>query len=304
MKRFCHLCFSAHTEALFRAEEDYRHFLNLLAIQSASTGTAVLADAEMSDHVHLCLFAQAPAQFAGRLRESYTKYFNSKYGRGGRMGEKGTRIVALEGTRHICTALTYTLRNGLHHGLCQTAFGYPYCSIHQMFASELGFIPAPPDQPVSPLRLPQHVSIPPAFRMDATGTVVRSSFMEIAQAESFYGTPRNFLYQMNRLSDERWAQEQGQDDPEEKPFILTDAEPFIPPGGLSALLENERGFRYDRHRLNDLQVCKLIDRMLSGRSIYQLSSADRNRLANTLYKDHHLSKRQIIRCLALDWTRK
>ena len=189
--------------------------------------------------------------------------------------------------------------------------------IHSETDSTTGSARRPSATPIAPsirclhqswaLSLPLPTSLFPLFgflRMDATGTVVRSSFMEIAQAESFYGTPRNFLYQMNRLSDERWSQEQGQDDPEEKPFILTDAEPFIPPGGLSALLENERGFRYDRHRLNDLQVCKLIDRMLSGRSIYQLSSADRNRLANTLYKDHHLSKRQIIRCLALDWTRK
>ena len=35
--------------------------------------------------------------------------------------------------------------------------------------------------------------------------------MEIRTAEKYYGSPRNYLYQMNRLTDESWARAQDRD---------------------------------------------------------------------------------------------
>jgi hypothetical protein len=44
--------------------------------------------------------------------------------------------------------------------------------------------------------------------MNEDGMFLRESFMEIPQLELLFVTPRGFLYQMNRISDEIWQKEQ------------------------------------------------------------------------------------------------
>ena len=63
---------------MFRDREDHDVFVNLMALQSFSTRTEILADAEMSTHVHQGVFTDNPSEFARRERMSYTKYFNTK----------------------------------------------------------------------------------------------------------------------------------------------------------------------------------------------------------------------------------
>ena len=90
MKESYSICFTSHDEVMFRDEADHGMFVNILAIEAYRTQSEILSDAEMSNHVHLNAFTRKPTPFAGRTRMSYTKYFNGKYGRKVRMGEKGT----------------------------------------------------------------------------------------------------------------------------------------------------------------------------------------------------------------------
>ena len=138
MKESYHICFTSHDEVLFRDEEDHGVFVNLMALRAFSSEAEILADAEMSTHFHSVVFAENPMLFASALRMSYTKYFNQKYDRKGRMGQKYTFSQKIDGFYHLMVALSYVLRNGLHHGAAPTALGYAYCSVRELFAKEIG----------------------------------------------------------------------------------------------------------------------------------------------------------------------
>lgn len=304
MKETYHICFTSHNEVMFRDREDHDVFVNLMALQSFSTGTEILADAEMSTHVHQGVFTDNPAEFARRERMSYTKYFNTKYGRRGRFGQKYTFVAVVLGLYHILTMLSYILRNGLHHGAAPTAFGYLFCSVRDMFAQDIGLCG---DEAVPMSRsdiagyLPRHAEFPDSFQMNERGVFVRRSFMELRRAEQFFSTPRNYLYQMNRLSDDSWLKEQLKDNTG-APLTISDIEQ-ADENTVARMLKNEYGRNFDRTRLQDLDVCMLIDRELcrpfGATSAYQLTDSQKMRIARQLKYDFHVPDAQIKRCLVL-----
>ena len=305
MKESYSICFTSHDEVMFRDEADHGMFINILAIEAYRTESEILSDAEMSNHVHLNAFTRQPTMLSGRTRMSYTKYFNGKYGRKGRMGEKGTYVLRVKGLNHQLVLNNYIYRNGLHHGAAATAFGYPFSSIREMFADDLGW-----DLPhaaytkrtdIVPF-LPRFADFPDSYQMDENGVFLRRSFMEIRQVEMFYTSPRNFLYQMNRLTDETWEEEQKKDRTD-KPITLADVEPGLDKVSIAQLLDNEYGRNFNPSRLQDLDVCRLIDRdILPGYgvpSVYYLSGTQKKRIARTLKEEFHLPDKQIQRCLVL-----
>lgn len=302
MKETYHICFTSHDEVMFRDEEDHGMFVNLLALRGYASETQILADAEMSTHVHLGVFTNAPQPFAAAQRMSYTKYFNHKYDRKGRFGEKYTFQLKIDGLVHTMIMLNYVLRNGLHHGAAATAFGYPYCSVCELFPSDIGLRK---EKAVAMSRsdmrliLPRHSAFPDHYQMNAQGFFVRSSFMEIRMAERYYASPRNYLYQMNRLTDESWTREQAQDNTG-TPLVLSDLEK-ADEKDIAQMLKNESGRYYNRSRMQDMDVCRLIDKDLLPayglRSVYQLNDTQRLRIARQLSYEFHLPEHQIRRCL-------
>lgn len=289
---------------MFRDSEDHGMFINLMALRAFDTGTELLADAEMSTHVHLNLLADDPMAFAKRLRISYTKYFNHKYGREGRFGEKYTYLLKVDGFNHQLVLLNYILRNGLHHAASPTALGYLYCSVRDMYQEDIGLSR---DQPVQLSRediahfLPRHSEFPDKYQMNENGVFIRSSFMELRRVEQHYGSPRNFLFQMNRLTDPSWSDEQ-QRDGTGKPLTLADVEQ-ADERSISQMLNNEYGRNFSRNRLQDMDVCRLIDRQLAPRfgasSAYGLTENQKQRLARQLLYEYRLPDAQIRRCLVL-----
>lgn len=140
---------------------------------------------------------------------------------------------------------------------------------------------------------------PDEYRMNEKGVFVRQSFMELRLAERYYGSPRNFLYQMNRLSGEDWIQEQ-QKDQTGKAITLYDIEP-ADEKTVADMLKNENGRNFSRSRLQDMDVCRLIDKdILQGaKTVYQLTDSEKSRIGRQLLYDFHLPEHQIRRCLAL-----
>ena len=100
--------------------------------------TFLLADAEMSTHTHIGVRTENPYEMIERAWLLYTRYFNNKYRRQGRLGEKTPFVLELEGLHHILAAICYILRNPLHHGLSLTPFGYAHSSANTYFSKELG----------------------------------------------------------------------------------------------------------------------------------------------------------------------
>lgn len=305
MKESYSICFTSHNEVMFRDEADHGMFINVMAIEGYKTRSEILSDSEMSNHVHINAFTWQPTQFAGRTRMAYTKYFNGKYGRKGRMGEKGTYVLRVNGFNHQLVLNNYIFRNGLHHCAAATAFGYPFCSINEMFATDLGrTLPPAVYTKRSDIAafLPRFADFPDSYVMDANGIILRRSFMEIRQVEMFYSSPRNFLYQMNRLTDETWEEEQMKDGTGE-PITLADVEPGLDKTAIAQLLNNEYGRNFNPSRMQDLDVCRLIDRdILPGygvTSVYYLSDTQKKRIARLLKEEFHLPDKQIQRCLVL-----
>ena len=305
MKESYSICFTSHEEVMFRDEADHGMFINIMAIEGYRTESEILSDAEMSNHVHINAFTRQPMVFASRTRMAYTKYFNGKYGRKGRMGEKGTYVLKAEGFNHQLVLLNYIFRNGLHHCAAATAFGYPFSSIQEMFAVDLGRIPQPAvytSRADIATFLPRFADFPDSYEMDGNGVFLRRCFVETRRVEQYYATPRNFLYQMNRLTDESWIEEQKRDGTG-SPITLADVEPGLDKKGIAELLNNEYGRNFNRTRMQDLDVCRLIDRdFLPGfgvSSVYYLTDSQKKRIARTLQCEYRLPEKQIQRCLVL-----
>ena len=309
MKESYHICFTSHDEVLFRDEEDYGVFVNLMALRSFSSEAEILADAEMSTHFHSVVFAENPMLFASALRMSYTKYFNQKYDRKGRMGQKYTFSQKIEGFYHQMVALSYVLRNGLHHGAAPTAFGYVYCSVRELFAKEIGLSSeksGPFSRADMAAYLPRYSEFPDHWQMNESGVFLRQSFMELRRAEQYYATARNYLYQMNRLTDESWKEVQ-QKDNTGQPVTLSMIE-GADEASVAQMLNNEYGRNFRNSRLQDMDVCRFVDQELlpsyGVRSVYLLSDSQRQRLARQLQAEFHLPEHQIARCLGYQpWPR-
>lgn len=304
MKESYHICFTSHEEVMFRDLEDHGAFLNLLALRAFSMDTEIVVDAEMSTHVHLGIFSGNPQQFAAALRMSYSKYFNKKYDRKGRMGEKYTFQLKIEGHVHQMIFQNYVIRNGLHHAASATALGYPFCCARDLFQEDIGLVtdlPAKMSREDIHVFLPRHAEFPDHYQMNEHGVFIRRSFMEIRRAEQYYGSPRNYLYQINRLTDESWTREQ-LNDGTGLPVTIQSIEP-ADEKSITQMLKNESGRCFNRTRMQDLDVCRLIDgdflSSYGATSIYQLTESQKKAIAQTLYYEYHLSEGQIKRCLAL-----
>lgn len=303
MRQIYHSILSSHKEAMFRSPRDIGLFINLLALHSYRDNVDILADAEMSTHVHLGLFAENPVEFMWKLRISYVRMFNSFYGRTGSLGEKGAYIRPVTGKLHICTCLSYIARNGLHHGQSATAFGYPFCSANSLFVKELGFLK--PALLITAREdidrfIPRRYDYPDSFVMNKNGVFERSSFMSTQMSEAYYGSARNYLYQMNRLSGEEWLNEQKQDGTGLNPIGLANMEPSYSP---EVLLRNETGRGYRPDRPTDLDICSLVDNdyapRYSASSVYQLTESQKQSIYKELRFERRLPEKQIRRCLIL-----
>ena len=305
---FCHLIFTSHKEVLFRNSYDVGIFLNCIALAAYATQTRILADAEMSTHCHIGILSPKPTDFCRSTRIRYSKYFNHKYNRKNRFGDVGCYMSLMNGPAHICTAISYILRNGLHHGISSTAFGYPYCSVNTLFSNDLRrtnqFNIISARNEISSF-LPRNSRFPDYYIMSDNGVFLRESFEEVQLVESFYVSPRAFLYNMNRLSSEEWIREQEKDGNECTPVTLQSMELVRSESEISAMLRAERGHAFINKTDNDFNLCETVDNNLLRKfhksSVYDLSIEQKRRIANILQYDLKATQSQISRILALEY---
>jgi hypothetical protein len=308
MKQLFHLSISCHSETLFRDEEDIRCITNILALTAFSCQVEIWADALMGTHLHLIVFGEETLvlAFARRLKHRITKYHRGRHRGKGPLFDPPVFLLRLEGPNHILAAISYVLRNGMHHAQSATPFGYGPCSVNDLFREDLGK-PLPTKRITSrseiASNLPRFSEFPDSFAMDGHGMILRDSFEEHRQVELYYKTPRAFLYQMNRLSSEEWEAEQRRDDTPDAPVTLSSIEPGADGKSLTDWLTNEKGYHFRRDRKTDLEVCRIIDQDLMNRyhglSVYQLDTEQKYRIAKFLQCEMHIPHSQIRRCLIL-----
>ena len=267
---------------------------NCLALAILETESRLLAEGFMTTHNH-CLFQTddyAAVMYKSRI--AYSRYFNNKYGRKGRLGEKRYFYLEVDGTHHTTAALNYVLRQGLHHGLSATPFGYPHCSANAFFQSDLGKtgrqILLPDD-----LRykyLPSNVRVPLQYRMGENGLLLREDIVDTEYVEEIYISPRNFLFNMNKLSGERDAEQQSEEN-DLPPITIEKIETGTPDFVPKEAKIFEQG-KVDKNRMTDLELCAIIDgqivpRLIKGRagaSIYSLPESKRADICEALWQEN------------------
>ena len=281
---------------MFRSDMDYNIGFNYLAEAVFYTDSKLLAEGFMSTHWHNIVMTESPEAVVRKQRYAYAKYFNAAYERVGRLGDKDVFITEIEGIQRLLAALNYVNRQGLHHGLSSTPFGYPHCSANSFFRKELGKDPI--DSRLLAIKEQRHryilrnSSIPTSCRIRYDGLVLREDVIDTSYVEQVYITPRNFLFQMNKITDEK-AFEKQKTEKADSPLITLDViEKGTPGFDVSKMMQNEQG-RVDSRRMTDMELCSLIDeyyvpRITDGRrgsSLYSCSLPERSFMAEEIARD-------------------
>lgn len=306
MKKSYHICLSSDNEVMFRDEEDYNRGFNTFALALHKTNSSGLVESFMSNHIHLLVQTTDPDKFMAAYRMPYTKYFNNKYSRRGRLGEPTHFTVEIKGLYHHIAAISYILRNALHHGIAPIPYAYPHSSANVIFQKEMG--KSPTTDLISQKSFYKHigrrVSFPSTYKMSRSGLFLRESVLDITHVENMFVTPRNFDYHMSRKTSEDWLREQGKDHNDDAPITIKTIESKVNMTSFEQMLINESG-REDYRRISDIELCSEIDRIirddLKQKSVYTLSSEEKRNLAKNIQGKYYPTKEQLCRCLAMKY---
>ena len=311
MKTFYHICLTAHSEVLLRNTDDVALMTNFSALAAHRTGTDMLTDSQMSTHLHETVLSDNPGRFVWSQELGLTKAFNQRHGRKGPLFDKKPFIQAIQGPRHMQMALTYSLRQGLHHGQSETAFDYPWSTCNQIFATERGA------QAVVPIYFSRHeirgllhhaADFPDSWSADSNGILLRRSFEQLSMVENWFGTARGFMYSMMRRTSQEWLDEQGKDDNGSPVVTLRMLEKGYSNEDVNTMLGYEGNSKYSHRQMSDMEVCMLIDRQMLGRyhvdTVYALTSRQKTAIADELRNDLKITnEKQLARCLAMSYNR-
>ncbi len=304
MKKTYHICLSAGDNVLFRDEEDYNRGFNCLALALHKTNSTGLVESFQSTHCHKIIQTEDPVEFMYTMRQSYSKYFNRKYQRHGRVGEKHHFTLEIVGLHHHLAAMTYVLRNALHHGVVSIPYAYPHSSANSIFRKEMGkwYQERLLDERHFYRFVGRKAEWPSHYKMSEKGVFLRESVLDIVQVENMYTSPRAFNYYMSRKSGEEWEKEQDKDKLDSGPIKLEDIEAGIRDQTLEKMFINEKG-RADYRKLSDIDLCTIIDREILPKygkvSVYHLTRHEKQEIGNFLYTRFRPTEVQIRRCLAM-----
>ena len=303
MKKTYHLCLSAGDEVMFRDLEDYHKGFNYLALALHKTGSIGLVESFMSTHTHQLVQTSDPKEFMYSFRQPYSMYFNRKYHRGGRLGENMHFSLEIVGYHHKIAAASYVLRNALHHGVASIPYAYPHCSANSIFRKEMGkFL----DEPLLPEKfysrfLSRRAEYPAYYKMSESGMFLRETVLDIPQVEDWFVTPRSYNFYMSRKSSEEWEAEQKKDGNSMPAINISSIEKGVSMHCLEKMLIFENG-KADYRKISDIDLCTELDRLARSKygvaSVYQLSYAQKQVIAEDLYRRLNIGEAQIRRCLA------
>lgn len=299
-----HLCLSGEDEVLFRDEEDYHRAFNCFALAIYKTRSIGLAEAFMSTHTHQIIQTTSPTDFMNVFRLAYSQYFNHKYQRFGKLGRRMHFSMEIVGYYHFLAALSYVLRNPLHHGVVPIPYAYPHCSANAFFRPEMGKFVGEKILPAHLCRkyIGRRAEFPDDYKMSERGVFLRESVLDVQQVENLFVSPRAFNFYMTRKSSEEWESEQLKDGEGLAPINLALIENGVQIDNFDKMMIFESG-KSDYRSLTDIQLCTELDdlsrRKYGKHSVYQLSLDEKIQVAEYLYRVRHLSDAQIRRCLVL-----
>ena len=112
---------------------------------------------------------------------------------------------------------------------------------------------------------------------------------------------RAFNYYMSRKSSEEWEAEQSKDKSQTPIINLSSIEDGVDIHSLDKMMIFENG-KADYQKISDIELCTQLDQLAKTvydrHSVYQLTRYEKEKIAEDLYRKHHLGESQIRRCLA------
>lgn len=307
MKKNYHLCYTSHREVMYRCEEDMNVAINCMCSALCRTDSACYAYSFMSDHHHGGYRTDCPGELIRIKRDSYTKYFNNKYLRKGKLGEEGFYLQEIEGARHFVAAIAYIVKNPSHHGVTSIPFEYPFSSANAYFRKELGKMRTEKPLSYEQIRrsLPRRALFEASWKMGTDDVFWPETVLDVTAVETNFGTVQAFNYYMGRKSGEDWRAEQERDGNTIPPFTLENMEkPLLSVSELTIaeLLRNEKS-RFSTVPIADLDLCRIIDmeyvKRFRKRTVYELTLQEKNQIANELIARFRAGRAQLIRCLVI-----
>lgn len=305
MKRNFHLCLSSENEIIFRDTEDYNRGFNYFAVALYKTSSVGLVESFMSTHCHLLVQTEDPDSLMYHFRNSYSKYFNFKYKRNGKLGEDKHFFMEVIGYNHLLAAMSYILRNPLHHGVAPIPFAYPYSTANSVFRKEMGKFfnePLLSNRRSYTKYVGRNADYPDSYKMTASGVFLRESVLDIPQVENIFVSPRAYSYYMTRKSSEEWNNEQNKDGNGVPPINLLNIESGVKVDTYDKMLKYENG-KENYRSITDIELCSELDAMVrerySGKSIYELSDNEKIKIAEHYFRTKFISRERLKRCLAL-----
>lgn len=307
MKKTYHVCLSAGEEIMFRDLEDYNRGFNCFALALYKTDSTGLVESFMATHTHQIIQTSDPNEFMWHFRQPYSLYFNHKYQRCGKLGENMHFTLEVVGHYHKLAAMSYVLRNALHHGVVPIPYAYPHCSVNSIFKSEMGKIHSEkllPERNYS-RHIGRRTEYPSNYKMSESGIFVRETVLDITQVEDIFVSPRSFNYYMTRKSSEEWEAEQKKDNAEISSITLASIESGVNLHDTDKMLFFESG-KADYRKITDIELCTELDNLARTRygrhSVYQLTEREKQQIALELFRTRHISEAQIRRCLAMSYS--
>ncbi len=115
----------------FRAEADYKAYLEHLEKYCAKFSISIYAYCLMPNHFHLVVepaHQTALSQFMQWLLTSHVRRYHKHYGSSGHVWQGRFKSFAVQRDEHLITALRYVLQNPVRAGLSETVHEWPWSS--------------------------------------------------------------------------------------------------------------------------------------------------------------------------------
>jgi REP element-mobilizing transposase RayT len=117
-------------KSIFPEEEDYRKFLQILAIKKRDDSFLLYAYCLMSNHLHLLIREkkQNISQIMKRINIAYAYYFNKKYNRVGHVFQDRFKSESVEEESYLLSVIRYIHNNPLNAKMVKDPILYPWSS--------------------------------------------------------------------------------------------------------------------------------------------------------------------------------
>lgn len=274
-----HICTNGQeTPLLMKDDEDYKVACIYLALVAWKLDIDVFAYIVMSNHVHFLIACESrkdAERFLKVYKQKLALYFRHKYGADKSLRGVSDSITLVDSLNYFRNCVAYILRNALCAKVCARLEDYPWSSYSAYFANAKNMNLRRLDSFIGRerrnlIRSNDDISGCPICLCN-DGRIANRSFVRLDVVEkAFMNSNRSFLYSLGTCND--------------------------------AKMEYELAFK-PQIRVNDMELLMVAENLsssrFSGKSLADLSVADKCKMIKALYFNNKTSIPQLSRILGL-----